>query len=389
VREHERLMIVGGGPAGLATARAYREAGGRAKITMVAAELYPPYQRPPLTKEYLRGEVGREELPIEHPRWYRENGVELRLDTSVTSLDADRAVVEIEDGEIHYDACVLATGSEPVRVPVPGADDPEILVMRTLENSDRLRKRVGEGDRVVVVGSGFIGCEAAASLSLRGAEVTLISLEQSPQKERLGEEVGTRIEGWLRGYGVELRLGASIEGVERNDGAHEVSVEDGDRIAADTVLFGTGVSPRTGLAEEAGLAVEKGIVTDSAMRTSAPDVFAVGDAAQAYNESAGRHLSVEHWGDALEHGCVAGTVIAEGVAAWGMAPGFWSTIGDKTLKYWAWGDGWDEKRFVNKGGSFTVWYGRQGSLVGVLAHGSDEDYEEGRGLIESGASFPR
>jgi 3-phenylpropionate/trans-cinnamate dioxygenase ferredoxin reductase subunit len=389
VREHERLMIVGGGPAGLATARAYREAGGRAKITMVAAEPYPPYQRPPLTKEYLRGEVGREELPIEHPRWYRENGVELRLDTSVTSLDADRAVVETEDGEIHYDACVLATGSEPVRLPVPGADDPEILVMRTLENSDRLRKRVGEGDRVVVVGSGFIGCEAAASLSLRGAEVTLISLEQSPQKERLGEEVGTRIEGWLRGYGVELRLGASIEGVERNDGAHEVSVEDGDRIAADTVLFGTGVSPRTGLAEEAGLAVEKGIVTDSAMRTSAPDVFAVGDAAQAYNESAGRHLSVEHWGDALEHGCVAGTVIAEGVAAWSMAPGFWSTIGDKPLKYWAWGDGWDEKRFVNKGGSFTVWYGRQGSLVGVLAHGSDKDYEEGRGLIESGASFPR
>jgi 3-phenylpropionate/trans-cinnamate dioxygenase ferredoxin reductase component len=389
VRESERLMIVGGGPAGLATARAYREAGGRAKITMVAAEPYPPYQRPPLTKEYLRAEVGREELPIERPRWYRENGVELRLATSVTSLDADRAVVETEDGEIGYDACVLATGSEPARIPVPGADDPEILVMRTLENSDQLRKRVGEGDRVVVVGSGFIGCEAAASLSLRGAEVTLISLEQSPQKERLGEEVGARIEGWLRSYGVDLRLGASIEGVERNDAAHEVSVEDGDRIAADTVLFGTGVSPRTGLAEEAGLAVEKGIVTDSAMRTSAPGVFAVGDAAEAYNESAGRHLSVEHWGDALEHGRVAGTVIAEGVAAWGMAPGFWSTIGDKTLKYWAWGDGWDEKRFVNKGGSFTVWYSRQGSLVGVLAHGSDEDYEEGRGLIESGASFPR
>jgi NADPH-dependent 2,4-dienoyl-CoA reductase/sulfur reductase-like enzyme len=389
VKENERLMIVGGGPAGLATARAYREAGGRAEITMVAAEPYPPYQRPSLTKEYLRGEVRREELPIEHPRWYRENGVELQLSTSVRSLDADRAVVETEDGEIRYDACVLATGSEPARVPVTGADDPEILVMRTLENSDRLRERVGEGDRVVVVGSGFIGCEAAASLSMRGAEVTLISLEQSPQNERLGQEVGARIEGWMRGYGVDLRLGVSIEGVERNDGVHEVSVEDGDRIAADTVLFGTGVSPRTELAEGAGLTVEKGIVTDSAMRTSTPDVFAVGDAAQAYNESAGCHLRVEHWGDALEHGRVAGTVIAGGEAAWMMAPGFWSTIGDKTLKYWAWGDGWDEKRFVDKGGSFTVWYGRQGYLVGVLAHGSDEDYEEGRGLIESGASFPR
>jgi 3-phenylpropionate/trans-cinnamate dioxygenase ferredoxin reductase component len=154
-------MIVGGGPAGLATARAYREAGGRAKIIMVTAEPYPPYQRPPLTKQYLRGEVGREELPIEHPRWYRENCVELLLATSVTSLDAGRAVVETDEGEIHYDACVLATGSEPARVPVPGADDPEILVMRTLENSDRLRERVGEGDRVVVVGSGFIGCGVA------------------------------------------------------------------------------------------------------------------------------------------------------------------------------------------------------------------------------------
>jgi 3-phenylpropionate/trans-cinnamate dioxygenase ferredoxin reductase subunit len=389
VRENKRLVIVGGGPGGLATARAYRKAGGRAKVTMLAAESYPPYQRPPLTKEYLRGEMGRDELPIENPEWYEENNVELRLATRVRSLERERAIVETEDGEIHYDACVLATGSEPVRIPVSGGDDPEILVVRTLENSSRLRERVGESDRVVVVGSGFIGCEAAASLSLRGAKVTLISLEQSPQKEKLGEEVGARIEGWLRGYGVDLRLGASIEGIEREDALYEVSVEDGEQTAADTVLFGTGVSPRTELAERAGLAVEKGIVTDSAMRTSAPGAFAVGDVAQAYNESAGRHLSVEHWGDALEHGRVAGTVIAGGEAAWGMAPGFWSTIGDKTLKYWAWGDGWDENRFVDKGESFTVWYGRKGSLVGVLAHGSDEDYEEGRGLIESGASFPR
>jgi NADPH-dependent 2,4-dienoyl-CoA reductase/sulfur reductase-like enzyme len=389
MKENESLVIVGGGPAGLATARAYRKAGGRARVTILTAEPHSPYQRPPLTKEYLRGEVGREELPIEKPEWYDENGVQLRLATSVKSLDRERTVVETQDGEIGYDACVLATGSEPVRLPVPGADDPEILVMRTLENSDLLRKRIGEGDRVVVVGSGFIGCEAAASLSLRGAKVTLVSLEQSPQKERLGEEVGARIEAWLRGYGVDLRLGASIEGIERKDGVHEVSVEDGDRIAADTMLFGTGVRPRTGLAEEAGLAVEKGIVTDSAMRTSAPRVFAAGDVAQAYNESAGRHLSVEHWGDALEHGRVAGTVIAGDETGWTMAPGFWSTIGDKTLKYWAWGDGWDEKHFVDKGEPFTVWYGWQGTLVGVLTHGSDVDYEEGRGLIESGAPFPR
>jgi len=134
--------------------------------------------------------------------------------------------------------------------------------------------------------------------------------------------------------------------------------------------------------------VDGGVVTDSSMRTSAPGIYAVGDIARAYNEPAGRHLSVEHWGDALEHGRIAGTVISGGAAAWGMAPGFWSTIGDKTLKYWAWGDGWDEQLFENKGEAFTVWYGKEGTLVGVLSHDSDEDYERGRELIERGESFP-
>ena len=135
---------------------------------MLSEEPYPPYQRPPLTKEYLRGEIGCGDLPIESPRWYGENGVELLLATRVGSLDTERAIVETEEGEIRYGVCVLATGSEPVRLPVPGADDPEILVMRTLENSSCLREGVGEDDRVLVVGSGFIGCESATSLSLRG-----------------------------------------------------------------------------------------------------------------------------------------------------------------------------------------------------------------------------
>jgi 3-phenylpropionate/trans-cinnamate dioxygenase ferredoxin reductase subunit len=142
-------------------------------------------------------------------------------------------------------------------------------------------------------------------------------------------------------------------------------------------------------ASEAGLEVDHGIITDSSMRTSAPGIFAVGDIAQAYNESAGRHLSVEHWGDALEHGRIAGTVISGGEAAWTMAPGFWSTIGDKTLKYWAWGDGWDEQVFEDEGEAFTVWYGKEGVLVGILSHGKDEEYERGRDLIERGESFSR
>jgi len=389
VNSGEHLVIVGGGPAGLATARAYRRTGGLARVTILTSEPYAPYNRPPLTKEFLRGEASHEDLPLESDGWYGENSVQLRLSVVVARLDRNDQTVELDNGErLSYDACVLATGSEPIRLPISGADDPEILVMRTVENSMRLQGRVGENGKAVVVGSGFIGCEAAVSLALRGGDITLLSLEESPQQARLGQEVGERIEGWLRDYRVNLRLGASLESIERTDHGYELSIQGGETISAGTVLFGTGVAPRTGLAEAAGLEVDGGVVTDSSMRTSAPGIYAVGDIARAYNESAGRHLSVEHWGDALEHGRIAGTVISGGEAAWSMAPGFWSTIGDKTLKYWAWGDGWDEQLFENKGEAFTVWYGKEGTLVGVLAHDSDEDYERGRELIERGESFP-
>jgi 3-phenylpropionate/trans-cinnamate dioxygenase ferredoxin reductase subunit len=386
----ERLLIVGAGPSGLATARAYREGGGRGRVTMLTPEPYAPYNRPPLTKGYLRGEALREELPLESDDWYVKNDVELRLFTNAGALDRERRIVVTDEGEeLAYDVCVLATGSEPVRPPVPGGDDPEILTMRTIENSTRLQERIRGDGRAVVVGSGFIGCEAAASLSLRGAEVTLLSRDTSPQGRRLGHEVGDRIESWLRDYGVDLRLGAKIEGIERTDRGHAVSLGDGETVATGTVLFATGVRPRIELASEAGLEVDHGIITDSSLRTSAPGIFAVGDIAQACNEAAGRHLSVEHWGDALEHGRIAGTVISGGEAFWTMAPGFWSTIGDKTLKYWAWGDGWDEEVFESEGEAFTVWYGKDGVLVGILSHGKDEDYEQGRDLIESGESFTR
>jgi 3-phenylpropionate/trans-cinnamate dioxygenase ferredoxin reductase component len=197
------------------------------------------------------------------------------------------------------------------------------------------------------------------------------------------------IEDWLRDFGVALRLGVRIESVERTDGGLALHLDDGDTLDTRTVLFATGVRPRIQLAAEAGLEVGHGIITDSSMRTSAWGIYAVGDIAQAYNESAGRHLSVEHWGDALEHGRIAGTVLAGGEAVWSRIPGFWSTIGDKRLKYWAWGDGWDEQVFEVEGEAFTVWYGKEGVLVGVLSHGTDEDYQRGRGLIERGESFPR
>lgn len=386
---NDRVVIVGGGPAGLSTARAYRESGGWGSVKILAAESHLPYRRPPLTKEYLRGEIPQEELPIQDPHWYKEHGVELQLSTTVTALDRDRMIVETGEDEVPYDVCVLATGSEPLRLPVPGADDPEILVMRTIENSTRLQERVKKDGRVLVVGSGFIGCEAAASLSMRGADVTMISLENVPQETRLGDGAGNRILSWLESYGVETHFGAGLESVERGNEDFIVNFEGGS-VAAATVLLGAGVRPRTELAKKSGLKVEKGgVVADSSMKTSADGIFAVGDISYAYNETAGRHLHVEHWGEALNHGQVAGTVIAGGEADWDVAPGFWSTIDEHTLKYVAWGDGWDDADFEDHDdGAFTVWYGREGVCVGVLTHERDEDYEKGRDLVESGASLP-
>lgn len=400
MNERDRIVIVGGGPGGLAAAQAYREAGGRGRVTILTAEEFPPYQRPPLTKEYLRGEVERDALPIQGAGWYEENDVKLRLATPVLSLDKDRGVVETDGGEIPYDYCVLATGSEPLRIPVPGGDLPGVLVMRTLRDSEKLKKSVSSGGHAVVVGSGFIGCEAAASLSMLGVRVTLVSQEESPQEARLGPDVARRIRRWLEGFGVDLRLGKNVEGIEQKRGGFEVGIEGEDAVETETVLFGTGIEPRTRLAEEAGLAMEGGgVVTDASMRTGDPNVFAVGDIAYALNESAGTRQKVEHWGDALNHGGVAGAVLAGGEARWSMAPGFWSTMADKSLKYWSWSNGWDEARFVDHvengdvpedaGESFTVWYGKEGICVGVLSHNYDEDYDEGRGLIERGAPLPR
>lgn len=391
--QQERVVVIGGGPAGLSAARAYRESGGTGHITILAAEQHPPYRRPPLTKEYLRGELDRDELPIQPATWYQENGVELRPATSASYLDTDRGVVGVEGGgEIPYDACVLATGSEPLRPPIPGADDPDVLTMRTVEDSTRLSRLAGGGNSVIVVGSGFIGCEAAASLTMRGIEVTVISLDELPQGTLLGEETGGRIRRWLEGHGIRLRMEAEVEEISQTGEAFEVALAGGEHLAAGTVLLGTGASARLKIAENAGLGVEPGgILTDASMRTEAPGVYAAGDISYAYNPSAGRRLHVEHWGEAINMGSVAGTVMAGGEAQWDTAPGFWSTIGERTIKYTAWGDGFDEARLVEHDGpeeSFTVWYGNKGICVGVLTHNFDEDYDQGRRLVESGAPLP-
>jgi NADPH-dependent 2,4-dienoyl-CoA reductase/sulfur reductase-like enzyme len=410
----ERVAIVGAGPAGLATARAYRERGGAGEVTLIGAEPRLPHRRPPLTKEFLRGELAAEELPIERREWFDEQGVELRLGRSVRAIDPWRGTLELagERGsgahasELQADAIVLATGSEPLRPDLPGLDDEAVMTMRTVPDSVALAERArvlaerasdGQGGStkpLVVIGTGFIGCEIAASLALVGARVTMIGQEARPQQERLGEQAGERIEGWLAELGVELIAGAEVGAVRD---ASTVELADGRRIEAATIVLGMGVRPRGELAQTAGLPLHEGaVVADASMRVERPSrsgedpctLLAVGDVAYAYNARARRPLRVEHWGDALGQGEVAGSVLAGEPAAWDSVPGFWSTIGSHTIKYAAWGDGHDDARFEqHDDGAFTVWYSRAGALVGVLTHERDEDYERGRELIGAGAAI--
>ena len=373
-----QLLIVGGGPAALAAARGYRAAGGEGDVTLFTPELVVPYQRPPLSKEFLRGELDEADLPIEDEAWFENQGVEVRLGGEVETLDPTAHTLTLFTGAvIEYDACVLATGAEPSVLPVPGATEEWVLLLRSLATARVLRDRAATAKTALVVGSGFIGCEAAASLAMRGVDVTLVSDEDIPHASRLGEEAGRRITGWLEAAGVTLKLGQPVE---------ELSED-----AADLILMAAGVQPRAGLAETAGLDVRDGrIVVDEHMRTSAEGVYAAGDVAFAHNTAAGRHLAVEHWGEALNMGEIAGRAIAgDADARWDVAPGFWSTIGEHQLKYVAWGDGFDETRLVEHGrGAWTIWYGAEGRTVGVLTHNRDEDYESGRGLVETGAPLP-
>lgn len=385
------LAIIGAGPAGMACARAYRRAGGQGSVVVLSGEGRAPYRRPPLSKELLRGDVADDELPLEPPSWWAENDVAL-VAARARHLRAVHRSIVFDDGRtLAYRCCVLATGARPVRLSVPGVNDPGVVVLRTLDDARELLARLDAVVPVVVVGSGFIGCEIAASLARRGHGVSLVSDECAPQATRLGEAVGDRLAGWLADDGVRLLLGARVNAVTRDRSDLTVRTEQGS-VSAALVVMATGAAPCGELAGDAGVALDGGRVsTDMHMRSTMPGLLAAGDVAAARHAVAGRVLPVEHWGDALAQGDVAGRIAAEDDdARWDTVPGFWSTIGDRTVKHVAWGDGHDACEFVpGPGESFTARYHRHGRLVGVLTHDRDDDLDDGRRRIVAEACRPR
>ncbi len=370
----------------MACARAYREHGGRAEVLMIGEEPLVPYQRPPLSKEFLRGELDADELEIEPERWFVENDVQLQLDGHVSAIDPEDGTVTVQGEVVAAQTIVLATGCEPIREGIAGIQHPAVMTLRTFADSSRLAERARRGSEVVVLGTGFIGCEVAASLAMRGANVTLLGEEPLPQARRLGRAVAQRIADWLGEAGVSLEGAVEVKAI--HDG-RMLELEDGSRLEGEVLVLGLGARPRSELAEDAGLELcEGGVCVDSQMRVPGTDgrVLAIGDVAAAENATAGRRLRVEHWGEALEHGKVAGLTLAGADAAWESVPGFWSTIGARTLKHAAWGDGHAQAHLVEHGeDAFTVWYlDEAGDIAGVLTHECDADYDRGRQLIARG-----
>lgn len=375
------LIVIGSGPAGVSAAEAFRAHNGDLPVHILTADSDLPYERPPLSKDFLRG--GSEDVQLHPVRWYDDRSIELINNLHVERIDLPSRTVVAGDIRFDYAAVVLACGAMPAALSVPGGES--AMQLRSLTDARRLRQATGDADSAVVIGAGFIGCEAATSLARRGVAVTLVAPQSVPQEKRLGAEAGERLRRLVED--TEVRYVGDVSVEEIHD--HAVRLNNGVTIDCELILAATGVRTRTELAETAGLDMHNSrIVVGADMQTSAPHIYAAGDVALAHNSAARRALAVEHWQDAVDQGAIAGTSAAGVDAKWDTVPGFWTTIGETTVKYHAWGDGYQRSRLLERDDGFTVWYEADGTAVGVLTCNADDDYELGGRLIEAGQPAP-
>jgi 3-phenylpropionate/trans-cinnamate dioxygenase ferredoxin reductase component len=298
----ETFVIVGASLAGATAAQVLREEGFTGRLVLLGAEPNRPYERPPLSKGLLQGTSAREDVFVHPSDWYAWNDVDLRLGTTVTSIDRAAKTVTCDDGQtVGYDRLLLATGSEPRRLRVPGADLDNVVYLRRLEDCDRLRVAFGASSRVAIIGAGWIGLEVAAAARARDLEVTVLETAELPLLRVLGPEVAQVFADLHRAHGVHLLTGVQVAGLT-GDG---VELADGTTVPADLVVVGVGIAPVAALAADAGLAVSDGVDVDEHLRTADPAVFAAGDVANALHPTLGRRLRVEHWENARRQGALA------------------------------------------------------------------------------------
>jgi 3-phenylpropionate/trans-cinnamate dioxygenase ferredoxin reductase subunit len=335
-------VIVGAGLAGAKAAETLRAEGFDGRLVLIGAEAARPYERPPLSKEYLRGEAGREKLYVHDAGFYAEHQIELQLERRVVGLDVSRSEVALDDdARLRYDRLLLTTGARARRLPVPGAELDGILYLRSVGDSDALRERLDRGGAVVVVGAGWIGAEVAASARQRGLDVTVLDPLTVPLERVLGSEVGAIYRDIHAEHGTKLLMGTGIRAFEGETAVERVRTSDGRLLACDFAVVGVGVEPRTELAAKAGLTLDNGIAVDERLRTSAPAIFAAGDAANAHHPFYGERIRVEHWANALNQGPVAARNMLGGDHAYDRLPYFFSDQYDVGMEYSGFARAWD------------------------------------------------
>ena len=339
----EQFVIVGASLAGAKAAEALRAEGFDGRVVLVGAEQERPYERPALSKMYLQGTAGRERLFVHEDSFYAEHDVELHTGTTATALDLARREIALDTGErLRFDRLLLATGAQPRRLNVPGAELDGVLYLRDVGDADVIREHAARGGRAVVVGAGWIGAEVAASLREAGVDVTVVEPGQVPLERVLGSDVGAIYRDVHRDHGAELLLGTGVEAFEGDGRVERVVTSDGRRIDCSFVVVGIGVVPRTELAAAADLAVDRGIVVDELMRTSVPGVFAAGDVTNARHPLYEGRLHVEHWANALHQGPAAARSMLGKGEPYARVPYFYSYQYDVGMEYSGHAEAWDE-----------------------------------------------
>jgi 3-phenylpropionate/trans-cinnamate dioxygenase ferredoxin reductase component len=383
-----RIVIIGASLTGATAAIALRDQGYEGELTVIGEESQLPYERPPLSKAVLLGNA-------DEPDWvgdeatYADKAISLRLGTMATRIDRGRKVVVASRHEYPYDKLLIATGSAPRRLDVHGAELDGLLTLRTLEESLALREKFTEGAKIVIVGAGWIGCEAAAAARHHGAEVTMIEPRSQPLLLVVGEQIGATFAALHRDHGVDLRLGVTVKGFAGDDGVvSSVQVKSGHSVPADTVLIGVGAAPNIALADAAGLKLtDGGIAVDATLRSSDPDIYAAGDVAAHDHPKYRRRVRVEHWANAKDQGRhVAGNLLGA-EAPYELRPFFFSDQYDLGCEYRGFADP-AKDRLVVRGDlasrDFTAFWIRDGAVAAAMNVNQWDDGDALQELVDTG-----